>query len=317
MFCVPPPVHCGGKMASLRQHCAILPAVILAAGFVHAQGVYRDPYGRFTMAVPAGWTQSASDSAIQLTRGEAYATLLALSGEGNANDILSEAVQKISSQWQDVRPVAARHVTLAARPALFQGLVGLNPRRVQSFARIYAAVANGQAYLLIESGPMSQYSNLAAEMDHIASGITLWTGGAPLVNTAAPQSTRPTGGSQFEAPDHSISFPVPAGWRARITDLGGTPVYVLERDAGNEKIFVGVGPATASSIQELAQQGVELVTRQLLPGLRPASMRELFPNERRPGRDRLVHGRGRRRYGLMVALYDAEGPSIWRFWAVD
>src|SRR5258708_4035591 len=45
----------------------------------------------------------------------------------------------------------------------------------------------------------------------------------------------------------------------------------LEREGGEERILVNSGPATANSIQELAQQAAQLVTQQLLAGFRVAS----------------------------------------------
>jgi len=48
---------------------------------------------------------------------------------------------------------------------------------------------------------------------------------------------------------------------------------VLEpENGGEERILVSASPSTASSLQELAQQAIALVTQQLLPGFRPASM---------------------------------------------
>jgi hypothetical protein len=75
----------------------------------------------------------------------------------------------------------------------------------------------------------------------------------------------------YRAPDGSLSLQVPAGWRAAPNTIGTTPVQVLQpANGGDERMIVGVGPATANSIQELAQQTVQLVTTQLLPGSRLA-----------------------------------------------
>jgi hypothetical protein len=80
------------------------------------------------------------------------------------------------------------------------------------------------------------------------------------------------GQTTYNAPDGSLSLRVPPGWRASASAIGTTPVQLLQPAAGgDERIIVGVGPARANSIQELAQQGMQLVTQQLLPGSRLAS----------------------------------------------
>ncbi len=86
---------------------------------------------------------------------------------------------------------------------------------------------------------------------------------------AIPQS--PSAASEFRAPDGSFTCPVPAGWRVRSMSIGGTPVHVFEpEDGGEDRILAASGPATVSTIQELAQQTMLFVCQQLLPGMQPA-----------------------------------------------
>jgi len=76
----------------------------------------------------------------------------------------------------------------------------------------------------------------------------------------------------YRASDGSLTLQVPQGWQASPNTIGTTPVHVLQpSNGGDERMIVGVGPATANSIQELAQQTVQLVTMQLLPGSRITS----------------------------------------------
>jgi hypothetical protein len=93
-----------------------------------------------------------------------------------------------------------------------------------------------------------------------------------LASLAAGVLPAPQAGKDFEAPDRSLSCLVPAGWRARTSAIGGTAVHVLEPEGGGEeRILVSTGLATASTIQELAQQTIALVTQQLMPGLQAAA----------------------------------------------
>ena len=80
-------------------------------------------------------------------------------------------------------------------------------------------------------------------------------------------------GTEYQAPDGSLSCRIPAGWTAHPTTIGGTTVQVLEpQNGGEERILVSATPATANSLQDLAQQAVMFVTGQLLPGFRVADM---------------------------------------------
>jgi hypothetical protein len=77
----------------------------------------------------------------------------------------------------------------------------------------------------------------------------------------------------YRASDGSFTCRIPGGWKARATNIGGSTVHVLEpENGGDERILVSAIPATVSSLQELAQQAIVLVTQQLLPGFRVAAM---------------------------------------------
>lgn len=81
-----------------------------------------------------------------------------------------------------------------------------------------------------------------------------------------------SGGTEFRAPDGSFTCTVPAGWRIRSASVGVTPVHILEpENGGDERILVSSSPATANTIQEIAQQAMMIVSQQLMPGLRPVS----------------------------------------------
>jgi len=282
--------------------------ILLASNPLRGQNSYSDPQGRFTLAVPAGWAPSVSNGVLTLSRGDAYSILIPFSG-GGAEEILSSAVKQIASQTQNVRQVSTQQETVGGNPASFEALVGTNPKGVQAFVGVYGVVANGQGYAIIQSGPMSEFSNLAGDMDAIVRSIRFGgsggrgfanpgfgnpQGGSGSGNSGYPDSSNGSypnsaqrypqggypgtdsysapsgGGSMFESQDHSVAFPTPAGWTVRTADGNGASYYVLDRNGGQERILVANGPATAGSIQELAQQGVQFVTQQM-PALQPDS----------------------------------------------
>jgi hypothetical protein len=86
-------------------------------------------------------------------------------------------------------------------------------------------------------------------------------------------------GIEYRASDGSFTCRIPAGWKARGTDIGGTTVQVFEpENGGEERMLISAMPSSANNAQELAQQAIPLVTQQLMPGLRLAAMPD-FPQE--------------------------------------
>lgn len=80
----------------------------------------------------------------------------------------------------------------------------------------------------------------------------------------------PAGAGEYTAQDQSFTIQVPAGWRMRVGDLGGQPLYIAEPDSGGaEKILIASGFAQVRSVQELSQQAA-MVAGQLVPGLQLA-----------------------------------------------
>jgi hypothetical protein len=91
--------------------------------------------------------------------------------------------------------------------------------------------------------------------------------------TPAAQNKAEESGQEFQAPDGSFACRIPAGWKVRALNIGGAAVQVLEPESGGEeRILLSAAPATAGSLQELAQQAIALVTQQLLPGFQVAAM---------------------------------------------
>jgi hypothetical protein len=91
----------------------------------------------------------------------------------------------------------------------------------------------------------------------------------------AEQNGKPaaTSGVEYRASDGSFTCRIPSGWRAHGTNLGGTIVQVLEPENGGEdRILISALPSGATSLQELAQQAVAMVTQQLLPGYRASGI---------------------------------------------
>jgi len=131
-------------------------------------------------------------------------------------------------------------------------------------------------------------------MHSLAAAITAAVLGSAVLGA---QTSSPPPGTDYKAPDGSLALRVPAGWRASTADLGGVPVHVLQpSNGGEDRILIGLGPVTATSIQELAQQTVQVVTQQLLPGARVTAQPKYGDSSQGP---------------TVELAYDLAGQSVW------
>lgn len=130
---------------------------------------------------------------------------------------------------------------------------------------------------------MSQRSMLAA----VAIGLT---------TTAMAQTPAPAG-TEYKAPDGSLTVRVPPGWRATTVAMNGTPVHVLQpMDGGEDRILVAAGPVEVNTIQELALQSAQAVTQQLLPGSRAVAAPKFVDGSNGPTAE---------------LAYELPGQSVW------
>lgn len=117
------------------------------------------------------------------------------------------------------------------------------------------------------------------------------------IGSIGAAQTTTQAGTEYKAPDGSLSLRVPAGWRASTIAMNGTPVHVLQpADGGEDRILVVAGPVEVNSIQELAAQTAQVVTLQLLPGSRVTSQPKFVESTGGPTAE---------------LSYELAGQSVW------
>jgi hypothetical protein len=270
---------------------AILASLLPLQQAFAADPVYRDPQGRFTLSLPASWIPAQDENGVRFTRGRAYIAVLALKAQGSAQALLSSVGQSVSAQWKDFQIFDSEAATFGGAQGVFTTAVGINPAGYRAFLAFYAVESGNTGYVMLQSGPVEEMKNVDAEMDRIAQSFTLLArspglvsrgssgpmkanagaapAGKPVPSAPVSSSASAATGDRYEAPDGSISFRLPPGWRARETTIGTTPVQVIEPGGGGEeRLIVAVTPTTATSIQQLAQEAATIVTQQLIPGAR-------------------------------------------------
>jgi len=247
-------------------------AHVWITGLPGAENLYRDPQNRFTIGVPPGWSVSTPGNTLQIVKGSAYTNVMVLDASGSAREMVTAVGRQIVGQWKNLQTVGSPDLPFAGQTGAASMFVGFNPGGVQAFMAIYAAVIGRQAFVLAQSAPMAEYKSLQAEMDGIAGSLMPASPASPG-RPAAPAAPLPdAAGANYEAQDRSISFRIPAGWKAGTPINQGVILHVIERQGGPEKIFVATGMATVNSLPELTRQSIQLVTQQILPGVQVAGV---------------------------------------------
>ncbi|SPF55465.1 exported hypothetical protein [Candidatus Sulfopaludibacter sp. SbA4] len=123
--------------------------------------VYRDPRGRFSVAVPPGWTatpqgQGGGDG-VQISQGSSWAVLSPFGGAARPDEVINQLAGQFQSQYRNLRIVSHAPFQLGAHDAAFTMYSGTNPKGVEVSLVISGVHASGNNYLaMISSVPAAQ-----------------------------------------------------------------------------------------------------------------------------------------------------------------
>jgi hypothetical protein len=148
---------------------------------LHAQpspgNAYADPQGRFHLAVPPGWEATGlGENGVKLVRGSAHVNVTHMEGSVSGEQLISQVLGQISSQWKGFSVVDQGETAIARLKAHYAIGVGTNLNGVPSVFKITAAGTGSQALAVIVSTPQSEYAALKASIAQIEDSISL---GAP------------------------------------------------------------------------------------------------------------------------------------------
>jgi len=134
---------------------------------------YRDPQGRYTLRLPAGWNsvQMTRDS-VQFSSGTASVSLMALPGS-NADVTMDVMGKSFAGKWQNFKETDRGDGRFGGRPAKYVMFSGKSPTGANAVLRLLAMVDENLTYVLMAETPESDFTRRKSELDQIEQGFAL------------------------------------------------------------------------------------------------------------------------------------------------
>ena len=154
-----------------------------------ADTTYRDPKGRFTIPVPAGWTQTPGEGFFKLDHGSASAFVLAIDDFQSPKDTVASVLEEIGKRWRSFKQQDGAEVRFGAQPGYSAGGFGFNPSGVQAFVVVYAAARRSEGFAMIVSAPTAEIQSINPDLQKIIEGFVIESGGAGVQPATARKIT--------------------------------------------------------------------------------------------------------------------------------
>lgn len=179
----------------------LLLMALLAIAPSQAQTPYQDPAGRFTLAVPRGWTL-ANREPLVLTRQDASVTVTMAEGT-DADGVVQSVLGQVQGQWSRWQELKRATTMLGGRRGPLVFASGSNPKGVPAFFRIAAAPAGQGVLVLMASVPQERYADAKAAVEAIDASVA-FAGGARGAEPSAPAAGTPDRDRRLAALDRAL-----------------------------------------------------------------------------------------------------------------
>lgn len=140
------------------------------------QGVYQDPQGRYSLAVPAGWNTASDNGTLTLSSGPSWVTVMAGSGpSGGATgpaDVNHQIMQQIQAQFKQFQLLNEGDFQNNGHPSHGSNATGINPKGQRVSLLVVTVNAGGSNYLtMISSAPNDQAKQINRTVMEIAQSL--------------------------------------------------------------------------------------------------------------------------------------------------
>lgn len=138
---------------------------------------YKDPKGRLTLQVPAGWNKiQMNDDGVQFNNAGAFVTMLVLPGS-DVDLTLGSMGTSTGKIWKNFTEERRGDATFGGLPAKYVTYSGLSPLGMDSYIQLLAATDRQSIYVLMTQASKSDFTRRKAIFDGIERSFTL-TGAA-------------------------------------------------------------------------------------------------------------------------------------------
>ncbi len=160
---------------------------------------YRDPGGRYTLRLPAGWnTIQMNRNAVQFSSSGAFVSLLAL--PGSSLDMTLDAMGKsYSNQWKNFAEVRRGDANFSGRPAKYVTYSGTGPAGLDSYLQILAMTDGSTTFVLTTQAGKSDFTRMKGDFDAIERSFTLTAAQTPAAPPPSPAGIAETSHAPLSA----------------------------------------------------------------------------------------------------------------------
>jgi hypothetical protein len=134
-------------------------------------GAYRDPQGRYSLAVPSGWNTAADNGNLTLSSGASWVTVATGTG-AQASDLSQKIVQQVQAQYKDFKVLNQGDFQNNGHAAHGTNATGVNPKGARVSVLVVSISAGSGNYLvLISSAPNDQAQQINGTVMQIAQSV--------------------------------------------------------------------------------------------------------------------------------------------------
>lgn len=166
----------------------IVALAILVAPLAAQGQQYRDPAGRFTLAVPQGWELRQQGEGVLLTRGSTTMVLSPFGGVRSPDQVIASLAQQYGGQWQNLQGYNNGTYVLGGLQANYAMFQGINPKGVPAVLRLVGAGSGDQAYALIISSPQQEFGSASRELQGIEQSLVFANAGGGMNGGGNPDN---------------------------------------------------------------------------------------------------------------------------------
>ena len=160
--------------------CAALLALAAAAA---AETTYQDPPGRFTVAVPDGWTAAPQDTGgmggVQLRRDATWMLIGPFGGANDGRDAVAQLTEQFRAQYRTLTPVKSGAFKVGGQPAVYAAFDAVNShgaRIVLTLAGLDSPLAG--VFVVISAAPQREAATAQPVLDRIRESVKWYEPGA-------------------------------------------------------------------------------------------------------------------------------------------